>query len=49
MYFEFNKKRFLGLKIAIEFSKKTQIDVIYIITRLHNFIIYYLSDDKKDI
>lgn len=47
--FRVNKKQFLYLKIVIEYSKKSQIDIIYTVTILYNFIIYYYFDNKKDI
>lgn len=46
--FRVNKKQFLYLKIVIEYSKKSQIDIIYTVTILYNFIIYYYFDNKKD-
>lgn len=42
------KKRFPYLKIIIEFSKKTQIDNVYLVTIFHNFIIIYLSQNEKN-
>lgn len=47
--FGFNKKRFSGLKLVIEFSKEIQVDILYAATALHNFIVYYCSKDKEDL
>ena len=47
--FRVNKKRLPFLKITIEFSKKTQINIVYTVTALHNFIIYYYSNNEEDI
>ena len=47
--FGVNKKRFPCLKIAMEFSKETQVDIVYAVTALHNFIIDHHSDDEEDI
>ena len=47
--FGINKKRFPFLKIAMEFSKETQVDIVYAIIALYNFIIYHQSNDEKDI
>lgn len=45
--FKINKKQFFYLKIAIEFSKETQINIIYTVIILHNFICCYYFNNKK--
>ena len=47
--FGVNKKQFPYLKIAMEFSKETKVDIMYTVTTLYNFIIYHYFDNEKDI
>ena len=47
--FGVSKKRFPCLKTAMEFSKETQVDIVYAVTALHNFIVMHPSQDEEDI
>lgn len=44
-----NKKVFRCFKAAIKFYKERQMDIIYVITTLYNFIIIDLSKEEKNI
>lgn len=47
--FRISKNRFSYLKTVIKFLKKIKVDIIYIVTAFHNFIIIHLLQDEKDI
>ena len=47
--FGVSKKRFPCLKTTIEFSKETQVDVVYAVIVLYNFIVMHPSQDEENI